>query len=96
MEREINHKLCDEFKNGDVYLEYNRLGKNSKYYAELVLILKTTFPHDCTPGGSAIFYTATADGRRWNGQNHKPSKGRLLTIEDFFITDSNVHNYQIY
>lgn len=95
MEREVNQELVKKLRNKEIWLHYGDLRAEGDLEG-LRLVIKTAFPKDKSiPAGSADYYRST--GNSWDGMGPELPDGITAhELEDFFIVDTVVHNYQIY
>lgn len=95
MEREVNQKLIEKLRNKEIWLHYGDLGSQGDLEG-LRLVIKTAFPEDKNiPYGTARYYRNIAN--QWDATDLGPlGKETTHELEDFFVVDPVVHNYQIY
>ena len=95
MEREVNQELVKKLRNKEIWLHYGDLGSQGDLEG-LRLVIKTAFPEDKNiPYGTASYYRNIAN--QWDATSFGPSDGVTAhKLEDFFVVDPVVNNYQIY
>lgn len=95
MERVLNQSMIESLKKGEICIYYG-MKEDQGDLEGLNIILKATFPLDVRSNGySNYYFSSPTDSKYWNSSSDKP-KYPSRRVEDFFVVDAVVNNYQIY
>lgn len=95
MERVLNQKMVESLKKGEICIYYG-MKEDQGDLEGLNIILKATFPFDVESNGYSQYYKASPrDYKYWNSSSDRPEYPSH-PVEDFFVVDPIVSNYQIY
>lgn len=95
MEKVLNQKMIESLKKGEISIYYGGL-EDQGDLTGLNIILKAAFPIDVKGNGySNYYFSSPTDSKYWNSSS---TSERHIShpVEDFFVVDTVVNNYQIY